>query len=155
MISARRRPLLVLAGAGVVAALAVLPGARAGATFTEAAKTDPVRFATPSRNIGCVGMSTDVRCDIASSRAPRPPRPKNCRGDWGNAFAVERTGRGHGLCASDTVLPGPNDPVRILRYGTTIRLGGGLSCTSRRAGLTCRNRGGHGFFLSKQRIRLF
>jgi len=44
---------------------------------------------------------------------------------------------------------------RVLRYGQTVRLGRRLSCTSRRAGLTCRNLAGHGFFLSRDRIRLY
>ena len=42
----------------------------------------------------------------------------------------------------------------ILRYGKRWRWHG-IVCTSRLAGLTCRNRSGHGWFLSRQRQRIF
>lgn len=111
-------------------------------------------FATPSRNIGCIGDRTEVRCDIRETSATPPPEPGNCRFDWGDAFAVGPRGRGHGVCHSDTVLPAPGQRIRILRYGTSITLGK-ITCTSRRTGLTCRNTSDHGFFLSRQRIRVF
>ena len=110
-----------------------------------------VAFSTPSRNIGCVGDSTFVRCDISQTRAKPPPKPPSCRFDWGNAFQLGWRGRARRLCVSDSAL----GSRRILRYGRTQRFGGRISCTSRRAGLTCRNSDGHGFFLSRQRIRLF
>jgi hypothetical protein len=64
---------------------------------------------------------------------------------------VGRRGRGHFICAGDTVL---NDRRR-LAYGSSIRRGRYL-CTSRRSGMRCRNsRTGHGFKLSRQRARGF
>lgn len=140
-----RRLLPIALGAGALLSLAWAPTALA----------DLTRFVSPSRNIGCIGSSAVVRCDIAQTRAAPPPRPASCRLDWGNAFEVERRGRGHGLCAGDTALPSPGQRVRVLAYGTTIRLGNGLRCTSRRTGLTCLNRGGHGFLLSRGTIRVF
>jgi hypothetical protein len=113
------------------------------------------RFITPSRNIGCFGDGTGVRCDIRVTSAKPPKKPKRCRLDWGSAYEVNRKGRGHGLCVGDTALPDPNKREPVLKYGHTIRLGHGLKCTSRRTGLTCRNAGRHGFTLSKTRIRLF
>lgn len=113
------------------------------------------RFITPSRNIGCFGDSTGVRCDIRVTSAKKPKKPKRCRLDWGSAYEVNRKGRGHGLCVGDTALPDPNKREPVLKYGHTIRLGHGLKCTSKRTGLTCRNAGRHGFTLSKTRIRLF
>lgn len=113
------------------------------------------RFITPSRNIGCFGDQTGVRCDIRVSSAKPPPKPKRCRLDWGSAYEVNRKGRGHGLCVGDTALPDPNKREPVLKYGHTIRLGNGLKCTSKRTGLTCRNAGGHGFTLSKTVIRIF
>ena len=130
-------------------AVALLAGAGAGQA------SSAVTFATPSLNIGCYGGVMQVRCDIARSAAPRPPRPRACRFDWGTAFGVGRTGRGRGLCASDTVLPDPRRPPRILRYGQRLRVNAAITCVSRRTGLTCANSGGHGFTLSTQRIRLF
>jgi hypothetical protein len=143
--SPHRRVMPLALGAGALLALVWAPAALA----------DQARFATPSRNIGCIGTGAFVRCDIAETRADPPPRPASCRLDWGTAFEVERRGRGHGLCVGDTALPSPGERIRILRYGTTIRLGNGLRCTSRRTGLTCLNRAGHGFLLSRARIRVF
>jgi len=111
-------------------------------------------FATPSRNIGCIGDRTEVRCDIRQSSATPPPEPRSCRFDWGDAFSVRPAGRGRGVCHSDTALPAPGQRIRILAYGTSIALGK-ITCTSRRSGLTCRNPGDHGFFLSREKIRVF
>jgi hypothetical protein len=44
--------------------------------------------------------------------------------------------------------------ARVLAYGRTLRVGG-IRCTSAVTGLTCRNRSGHGFFLSRERWRKF
>ncbi|HMM48096.1 MAG TPA: hypothetical protein PKE32_00580 [Miltoncostaeaceae bacterium] len=134
--------MLSAVGAGLFGAAAVQA---AGATA----------FATPSLNIGCYGDATMVRCDIRTSVGRRPPKPKSCHADWGMAFAVTPRGRGRGLCVSDTTLPDPNRPPRILRYGATLRLNPRTTCTSRTSGLTCRNTAGHGFTLSRQQIRLF
>lgn len=112
-------------------------------------------FTTPSRNIGCIGDRSEVRCDIRSSNFTPPKRPAKCDLDWGDAFAVGPTGRGRGVCHGDTALPAPNQKgLKVLKYGTSIRLGK-ITCTSRKAGLTCRNPGPHGFFLSREKLRLF
>jgi hypothetical protein len=42
----------------------------------------------------------------------------------------------------------------VLGYGQTWS-GGGLRCTSALTGLTCRNKSGHGFFLSRESWRMF
>jgi hypothetical protein len=42
----------------------------------------------------------------------------------------------------------------ILGYGRTWRRGG-FACASRRTGVTCRNRAGHGFVLARERWRSF
>ena len=60
-------------------------------------------------------------------------------------------GRAGPTCAGDTVYD-PRAPV--LAYGSTWSLAG-LSCASRATGLTCRNRDGHGFFLSRASWRVF
>jgi hypothetical protein len=108
-------------------------------------------FRTPSGNISCFGDSTFIRCDIARTSVKPPPKPPSCKFDWGNAFGLGQRGRGHRLCVSDSTF----GARRVLRYGQTMRIGPRLSCTSRRAGLTCSSRAGHGFFLSRASIRLF
>jgi hypothetical protein len=120
-------------------------------------------FKTPSRNIVCgYGIAPDgsasMECGIKSGLRP-PPRPIHC--DAGDPNDKRLSLRDHGraapvLCAGD---PGPLLPqiearARVLAYGRTTRFGG-ISCASAITGLTCRNRTGHGFFLSRESWRLF
>jgi ribosome modulation factor len=107
-----------------------------------------VLFQTPSHNIGCLYSSSPVylRCDIRSGLKPPPPKPKGCTVDWTGGYQMGATGRSHTLCAGDTVI---SSNARVLRDGTTWR-GGPFTCKSTTSGLRCRNRSGHGFFLSRQ-----
>jgi len=112
-------------------------------------------FETPSRNIACgwqSGSGGSLRCEIASLLRPMPARPAWCHVDWGYGISLGRTGRAHVLCAGDTVRR--TGRVRLLRYGTTWRAGG-FTCASARVGLRCVNSSGHGFFLSRERWRIF
>ncbi len=118
----------------------------------QGAVAGPNGFRSPSGNIACAQEGTRVRCDILATTNGRPPRPASCRFDWGFAYATRQGWqRGRRLCVSDSV----NDPrLPVLAYGRRWRAGG-VTCHSRTAGVTCANRGGHGFFLSKARQRLF
>jgi hypothetical protein len=110
-----------------------------------------VQFRTPTSNIGCVYSSEPgrtgpyLRCDILSGLKPKPRRPNGCTVDWTFGFQMNRTGRARTVCAGDTAV---NTHAKILRYGHKWTAGG-FSCTSRRTGLRCRNRSGHGFSLSR------
>jgi hypothetical protein len=109
------------------------------------------RFHTPSGNINCGYVTFDrpfLRCDISSGLRPRPRRA--CENDW-VGIELPSTGRAAANCAGDTII-GPHS--RVLAYGTKWARGG-FVCRSARTGLTCKNRGGHGFFLSRQRWRVF
>ena len=107
-------------------------------------------FKTPSRNIYCAAGG-GLRCDIRSGVRPRPAHPSSCTVDYGQGVELSRRGRAKYVCAGDTVL-GLNVPT--LRYGQTWSRGG-VTCTSRSTGLTCRNKSGRGFFMSRERTRLF
>jgi hypothetical protein len=137
-----------------IAALAVLAGALP--LGAGAASTVFVQFKTPSGNIGCgyaalEGETPNLRCEIVSGLKPLPPKPRSCPGDWGRAVGMAPTGRASRYCITDTVM----DPrASVLAYGRTWSRGG-FACTSRETGLTCTNRSGHGFFLSRDRSRLF
>lgn len=119
-----------------------------------AAQAKYVDFRMPSGNIGC-GYVDDprhyLRCDILESSDKPRGKPSECDLDYGHAYAMNRRGRARTLCAGDTVV-NPNAPV--LRYGKTKRIGG-FTCKSKRSGLRCKNRSGHGWFLSRARIDLF
>jgi LppP/LprE lipoprotein len=106
----------------------------------------------PSRNIGCIFSRSPryVRCDVRSGLKPAPPRPAGCDLDWAYGLQMTPVSKPKTFCAGDTALAqGP-----ILAYGATLRIEG-FTCLSQRSGLRCTNRAGHGFFLSRQRQRVF
>jgi hypothetical protein len=124
----------------LVAGMALALAAPAQAIVTQ--------FRTPSSNIGCVFSAdprlggTYLRCDILSGLKPKPKRA--CLLDL-TGFQMAPRGRATVVCAGDTAV---NTHARALRYGSTWSRAG-FTCTSKKAGLRCRNRSGHGFFLSR------
>jgi hypothetical protein len=126
--------------AALVAVVALALAAPAQAIVTQ--------FRTPSSNIGCVFSSdprlggTYLRCDILSGLKPKPRRA--CQLDL-TGFQMAPKGRSSVVCAGDTAV---NRNARAVPYGSKWSRGG-FTCTSRKAGLRCRNRSGHGFFLSR------
>jgi Family of unknown function (DUF6636) len=106
------------------------------------------QFRTPSSNIGCVFSSdpriggTYLRCDILSGLKPQPRR--SCQLDL-TGFQMAPRGRSSVVCAGDTAV---NRNARAVPYGSRWSRGG-FTCVSRKAGLRCRNRSGHGFVLSR------
>lgn len=129
------------------AALAVVGGSL---LVTGSASADG--FRTPSDNIHCMADVWDgvaeLRCDLRSNTAALPRRPADCDLDWGNAFVV--TGaprRAVRACVGDTVLD-PSYPV--IQYGSSWQQHG-FTCAVDSTGVTCRNRHGNGFALSKKK----
>jgi len=126
----------------------------AGAGIAQAAN-EFIYFKTPSGNIHCAWYDLDqapeVRCDIRNFTASFK-RSADCELDWGFAFAVgAKSGKGAVLCAGDTVI---SPEAKVLAYGKTFSEGG-ISCVSGTKGLTCKNRKGHGFSLSRTKQRIF
>jgi Family of unknown function (DUF6636) len=109
-------------------------------------------FRTPSSNIGCIFSAEpsfggpELRCDILSGLKPAPTRPKGCTLDWKYGYRIKPTGPALKVCAGDTAV---NRRAKVVPYGTKWSRGG-FTCLSRKAGLRCHNRSGHGFFLSKK-----
>ena len=127
----------VLVAAGLAAILALPATAAVGPGFQ-----------LPSRNIACQYFAGVLRCDVLSGLRPEPRRA--CMLDW-TGLSVGRGSRAQAVCAGDTTA----DPrLQVLAYGRTWTRDG-IRCTSRRTGLTCTNRKGRGFFLSRERWRLF
>ncbi len=101
-----------------------------------------------------------VLCRIKSGLKP-PPRPRKAGCFTTNDVFLGATGK---TTTGRTICPGEPEGdagvlafehlARVLGYGTTWS-GGGLSCASAVTGLTCRNKSGHGFFLSRERWRAF
>ncbi|MHB8060433.1 MAG: DUF6636 domain-containing protein [Gaiellaceae bacterium] len=138
--------------AAAVVALVLLAGSAAASS-----QSGLKGFQTPSRNIVCAGYSgvrpAWLRCDITSGLKPKPVKPKSCEFDFGGTVTLSATGRVKLGCVSDVALPDPTK-AHVLAYGKTWRYGP-FKCRSARAGLTCRNRAGHGFFLSRERWKRF
>jgi hypothetical protein len=123
-------------------------------------------FKTPSRNIVCgYGFGSAVPRPFVSCRiksglvSPSTSRGPSCfpAVDIGlNATGRAKTGRSvcRGEPEGDAGVAAYEALARVLGYGATWS-GGGFRCTSAVAGLTCRNRSGNGFFLSRARWRSF
>lgn len=134
----RRALLVLLATAAALAAVASPAAAFKG-------------FETPSHNIACVLYEQGARCDISHHSWPLPKKPRSCEFDYGGSLFIGVRGRGEYGCVSDSAFgAGP-----VLPYGESIRKGR-FACRSEEVGVRCLNRrNGHGFFLSRQRVRLF
>ena len=94
-------------------------------------------FQMPSKRIVCrvhdEGQGLVIRCDLffLNDRAVR----------------MTRHGKARLIHVTDTI----GDPkAPVLAYGKTKRAGP-FTCTSRRTGLSCHNRNGHGFTVSRER----
>ncbi|UUY04314.1 hypothetical protein LRS13_01920 [Svornostia abyssi] len=123
-----------LAVAALAAAVLTLAG-------PASAQAEIAPFVTPSKQIYCAYISDgggQIRCD---------PLFLNDRG-----FLLKTSGKARKIKITDTIAD-PEAPV--LAYSKTFRRGP-FRCTSRRAGLTCEHRSnGHGFFLSRERQRVY
>ena len=112
-------------------------------------------FHTPSGNIGCMAGNFEgtweLRCDISGGvQEWRGGRQQDCDLDSGDSIGLNATGRPYWVCHGDTVMGmGP-----VLGYGRSWSAGP-FTCTSARTGVTCRNRVGRGFSMSRQGYRFF
>jgi hypothetical protein len=127
------------------------------ALASPAAAMDLESFRTPSDNIHCMlirdGQAASVECELRSRNNARSalPQPADCDLEWGNRFALDAKGRAGMVCHGDTLIT-PDAPV--LAYGTSLAWDG-ITCASSESGLTCKNRKGRGFSLSRAKQRLF
>jgi hypothetical protein len=109
-------------------------------------------FESPSGNIGCAIAGKFVRCDIQNHSWPTPATPSWCDVDYGEGVQLGKHGRGSYVCAGDTVF---TPHAEVLGYGERIKAKR-LRCASKQKGMRCVNRQTkHGFFLSKDEVRLF
>jgi hypothetical protein len=139
----------------VVATLASALAAAGGSAIATAAPVHHYSFfESPSRNIGCAVLEGQARCDIRVRSWTPPPRPRSCPNvvDFGQGLEVTFRGPARLVCAGDTAM---NPQAPILPYGQATVVGP-LRCASATTGVTCRSTStGHGFFISRQRYRLF
>jgi hypothetical protein len=119
------------------------------------------QFKSPTGNIICsfadhMDGQFGARCDIIESNInfdkPLRPAPGDCDADWGNIFFAPSEGEAGLICAGD--LAANPDEASVLGYEQVINEGG-VTCRSDKAGMTCINRQGHGFIVSRNRQELF
>ena len=118
-----------------------------GAAAAQSSSSVIVSFRMPSNNIACSYITgfgpVALRCDILSGMKPRPRG--SCELDWtGLSMGL---GSARPTCAGDTVF---DRRAPVLKYGSVWKRGP-FTCVSLLIGLSCTNRTGHGFFLSKER----
>lgn len=118
------------------------------------ANADGFGFMTPSGNIYCNGYISGgggLSCTIVSrSGPPAMPKPGACTGVWGHNFELEGSGPAEMSCNTWPGGPQKVDYSDIAQYGVSADFGD-ISCTSEKTGFTCRNKTGHGFFLSRRK----
>ena len=143
--------------AAAVALLTTLFATSAGAASASS------YFRTPSGNIVCgaftgPGYPALLECGVVSGLVPPPRRPgaSACRDDdfASSRIHLNATGRPYGFCSGDVGVLAEAGSAPVLGYGKSLRAGP-FSCASARTGLSCRNRSGHGFFLSRQAWHTF
>ena len=129
----------------------ILLATLAAAGIAPAGAAAVVGFHSPSDNIGCSILKSGVRCDILHREWQSPPQPGSCHFDWGSSVGINRHGKAHFLCVSDSAL----GLGKELAYGDSIT-SHRFRCKSLVSGIRCTNkRNGRGFALSRQRYRFF
>jgi hypothetical protein len=112
-------------------------------------------FKTPSGNIICGYGGGSIGCGIKTGLKPAPKNTCHDLDYSGKRMSLRSTGTAMvDVCAGD---PGPfllEAKAPVLAYGSKWH-GSGITCASRPAGLTCKNRDGHGFFMSRARSYRF
>ncbi len=117
-------------------------------------------FHSPSGNIKCLYVSGLIRCqigraDYATTLQARCMGPEGQGVDW-HGFELTASRKG-GITCSGGILYSPDTqrPVYVnLPYGKSWRQGV-FTCSSRLTGVTCRNKTGHGLFVSRQTWRVW
>lgn len=115
-------------------------------------------FRSPSGNIKCYynpnglssrGYSPALRCSLEHADYAVTLQRRCEVGDW-HGFTLTRTRKPLLFCPGGA--SGDHPAYTTLAYGTSWQRGP-FACTSRVTGVTCRNRTGHGLFISRQTYR--
>jgi hypothetical protein len=142
-------------GRGFVTAFAAL----AFASSAFAAKTPLPAFHSPTGNITCLlptSVPATLRCAIGEAAFAKTLQNFCVKGaglDW-HGFELGATRKAGPTCSGGILYdPATQTPRYVnLPYGTTWRHGV-FACVSAVTGITCRDRTGHGIFISRQSWR--
>ena len=130
------------------------PGGPADAspTSTPTATAEPVRFASPTRNIGCTITPDAANCEIAQFMYATPTL-EGCTGDVGHEIEVTPDSA-HWVCRAGAPPPAPGPDVADLDWGKSISAYG-FTCTSENDGVTCvHDESGNAFSLARRVVTL-
>ena len=139
-----------------MAAVAASPPLLAAPTSSSAAGRAGVRilpgFRSPSGNIRCFVAHKALYCEIDKANY-RQKLQASCDLDW-HGFQLNAANRARSYCTSNAAYNmGTERPNNAkLAYGKSFRHGV-FTCLSRTTGVTCRNRTGHGLFVSRETWR--
>ena len=106
-------------------------------------------------------MADGVVCEVTSGLKPLPRGNPSCKhlDNVRKTASLPATGRAVlGIpCNGYAVFADANErvPGFVLKQGKTLKDRNGMVCSKAKTGLTCRNRSGHGFFLSPNRWHTF
>jgi hypothetical protein len=141
----------------LVAAVSASSPLLAAPTSSSAARQASVRllpgFRSPSGNIKCFVVKT-LYCSIDKANY-RTRLQAGCSLDW-HGFELSAASRARIYCTSNAAYNmGTERPNNVkVAYGKSFRRGA-FSCLSRITGVTCRNRTGHGLFVSRRAWRVW
>ncbi len=135
----------------LAAVLAVAPPLASAQPRSQTSPAPPNAFQTPSGNIHCLFREGRMRCDVVEHGYEAPPRPRDCRGDWGGSLSLGRDGAARMICTQRTIR---DEEAFVLGYGARW-VGRTITCESDEAGLRCANRAGRGFQVSRSRLDFF
>lgn len=136
---------------GSIAAIALAPAAHG------AAPPPQVHERSPSGNILCNVSRGSAECTAVHTAWPSYVPNPGCEEDWSpNVLLLNRAGVSVGACHGGVGFGcGPALwPCTTLAYGRSVRRGA-IRCTSRRPGVTCLDRRGVGFTISRERLAIF
>jgi uncharacterized protein DUF6636 len=130
-----------------------------GLSFSASAAVLP-GFHSPTGNIKCYynphglsarGFTPIVRCGLEHADYAPQLQHRCSAGDW-HGFELAPAGRPLLYCPGGA--SGDRVAYTTLAYGESWERGP-FTCTSRITGVTCRNRTGHGLFISRQSYRVW
>jgi hypothetical protein len=143
----------------LISTVVAILAAPAAASPSSAGRTLP-GFRSPTGNIKCYynpkgltsrGFSPVVRCSLDHADYGMTLQRRCSVGDWHGWTLTPRL-RPLLFCPAGATADHPQ--YRTLDYGKERQLGQ-FVCSSRTIGVTCRNRAGHGLFVSRQNYRVW
>ena len=149
-----KTPLLISSAVAIVIAAVAASSSAAGPSGAQILPG----FRSPSGNIKCYydpkgpssrGFTPVLRCSLDHADYGVTLQHRCETGDW-HGFTLTPTRKPLIFCPGGA--SGDHPVYRTLAYGKSWQRGP-FTCTSRVTGVTCRNRTGHGLFISRQVYR--